>query len=147
MTCSEMNDTRAVIDGIGTHLRKKITPGSSIVAVYLFGSYAREQVREDSDIDIAFLLNEKDYKSDPFEASSLGHVLATDIGMSFGKSTDVTILNSSSVEMAYEIVTTGICLYEQDHDRRLEYEAVVRGLYFDFRPFIERLRSNCLERL
>ena len=69
------------------------------------------------------------------------------IGMKLGVQTDVTILNSASIEMTYEIVTLGRCVYEADIDSRVEYEARVRGMYFDFRPFLEDLRSRFLERL
>ncbi len=60
---------------------------------------------------------------------------------------DVTILNGSSVEMAYEVVTTGQCIYQADPDMRLEYEAKARGMYFDFRPFLLEMRSRCLASL
>ncbi len=126
---------------------ERVDPESFIAAVYLFGSHAREQAREDSDIDMAFLLDEKAYKSDPFQTSSSAYIIAADVGTRLGKNTDVAILNSSSIEMTYEIITTGICLYERDRERRFEYEAAARGMYFDFKPFIEQLRSDCLRRL
>ncbi len=132
---------------IRSYLMERVDAESFITAVYLFGSHAQERAREDSDIDMAFLLDEKAYKSDPFETSSPAYIIAADLGMRLGKNTDVTILNSSSVEMTYEIITTGICLYERDRDRRFEYEAAARGMYFDFQPFIEQLRSDCVDRL
>ena len=49
--------------------------------------------------------------------------------------------------MAYEVVTTGHCVYEVDLDQRLEYEALLRGMYFDFRPFLKELRARNLARL
>jgi len=67
--------------------------------------------------------------------------------LKFNKKTDVIILNSSSLEIAYEVIKTGRCLYEYDIDIRLEYEAKIRGMYFDFRPFLMDFRSKTKERI
>ena len=119
----------------------------SIVAVYLFGSYVKKKEKAQSDMDLAFLLDEKVYKADPFEATGPAYMAAMRIGMRLKRETDVVILNSSSVELAYEAVTSGCCVYEAEQDRRLEYEAIVKGMYYDFRPFLMELRSRFLERL
>jgi len=67
---------------------------------------------------------------------------ATEIGMMLNRQTDVIILNSASIETTYQAVTSGKVIFEADHDNRLEYEATVRGLYFDFKPFLDTLRSR-----
>jgi predicted nucleotidyltransferase len=119
----------------------------SIVAVYLFGSFLRGETEKSSDVDLAFLLDEKAYKSDPIEAMSPAHLIAAQVGMKVGKETDVTILNSASLEIAYEVVTTGKCLFELDPDMRMEYELKIKGMYFDFKPFLEELRAKSLAHL
>jgi predicted nucleotidyltransferase len=118
-----------------------------IVAGYLFGSLSRSELRPDSDIDLAFLLDEKAYKSDPINAMSPAHLIAAKVGMQLDRETDVTILNSASLEMAYEVVTSGKCLFELDLDLRMEYELKIKGMYFDFKPFLEDLRSKRLARI
>jgi predicted nucleotidyltransferase len=140
-------DTFLTIAGI---LRKQIAESQRrtfIIAVYLFGSCLNSGRREASDIDLAFLLDEESYKSDPIEAMSPAHLIAAQIGVKFDKETDVTILNSSSLEIAYEVVTTGKCLFELDPDMRMEYELKIKGMYFDFRPFLEELRAKSLAHL
>jgi predicted nucleotidyltransferase len=131
-------------------LRKAIDMTDSqgvIAAVYLFGSFLRGGLRIDSDIDLAFLLDEKAYKSDPIIAMSPAHLIAAKVGMQLDRETDVTILNSASLEMAYEVVTSGKCLFELDPDIRMEYEIKIKGMYFDFRPFLEELRAKALVNL
>jgi predicted nucleotidyltransferase len=131
-------------------LRKAIDMTDSqgvIAAVYLFGSFLRGGLRIDSDIDLAFLLDEKAYKSDPIIAMSPAHLIAAKVGMQLDRETDVTILNSASLEMAYEVVTSGKCLFELDPDLRMEYEIKIKGMYFDFRPFLEELRAKSLAHL
>jgi len=131
-------------------LRKAIdmTDSQGVIAgVYLFGSFLRGGLRIDSDIDLAFLLDEKAYKSDPIIAMSPAHLIAAKVGMQLDRETDVTILNSASLEMAYEVVTSGKCLFELDPDLRMEYEIKIKGMYFDFRPFLEKLRAKALVNL
>ncbi len=140
-------DTFLTIAGI---LRKQIAEGRGrtfMVAVYLFGSCLNSDTREASDIDLAFLLDGESYKSDPIGAMSPAHLIAAQVGVKYDKETDVTILNSSSLEIAYEVVTTGKCLFELDPDMRMEYELKIKGMYFDFRPFLEELRAKSLAQL
>jgi predicted nucleotidyltransferase len=143
---------KKLIDGdltaqLRQYFGQALKQSSAVIAVYLFGSHGRGRARERSDIDLAFLLDEREYRLEPLEASVPAYLSAARIGMELNKKTDVIILNGSSVEMAYEVVTSGLCLYESDRDRRLEYEATIRGLYFDFRPFLEELRKRCLDGL
>ena len=129
------------------YLREIIKDSSSIIAVYLFGSYANKKDKVSSDIDLAFLLDEKTYNADPFEAAGYAYMASMRVGIRFRKETDVVILNSSSIELAYEVVVSGRCVYEAEQDKRLEYEAAIRGMYYDFKPFLIKLRSRFLERL
>ena len=120
---------------------------TSIVSVYLFGSILKGNAGKTSDIDLAFLLDEKAYKSDAIIAMSSAHLIAAKVGTQLDRETDVTILNSASLEIAYEVVTTGKCLFEIDQDLRMEYEIKIKGMYFDFRPFLEELRAKSLAHL
>lgn len=128
-------------------LREANKANSAITGVYIFGSTVTGQARTTSDVDLAFLLHEDAYKADPLVASAPCYLAATRLGMEFGKKTDVTILNAASLEMAYEIVTSGLCLLAPDPEKRLEYEAALRGMYFDFKPFLDEIRSNSLSQL
>jgi len=120
----------------------------SIMAVYLFGSVLNhEKFKKNSDIDLAFLVDQVLYKQDPFIASSPAYLAATQIGLMFNRKTDVVVLNSASIETAYQAVTTGKVIYEADHDRRIDYEIVLKGLYFDFKPFLDKLRQHVILRM
>lgn len=120
---------------------------SAITCVYVFGSTVTGHAAITSDVDLAFLLDENTYKADPLAASSPCYLAATSVGMEIGKETDITILNAASLEMAYEIITSGLCLFSADPEKRLEYESSLRGMYFDFKPFLDELRSNSLSHL
>jgi len=131
-------------------LRKQIAEmqgETSIVSVYLFGSILKGNAGKKSDIDLAFLLDEKAYKSDAIIAMSPAHLIAAKVGSQLDREADVTILNSASLEIAYEVVTSGKCIFEIDPDLRMEYEIKIKGMYFDFRPFLEELRAKSLAHL
>ena len=141
-----MEKNSEITNAIQRYIAESQNDGS-IVAIYLFGSFLRGETGKGSDIDLAFLLDEKAYKSDPIIAMSPAHLIAAKVGMQLDRETDVTILNSASLEMAYEVVTSGKCLFELDPDLRMEYEIKIKGMYFDFRPFLEELRAKSLAHL
>jgi len=120
----------------------------SIKAVYLFGSVLdSNRFKPVSDIDMAFLVDMDLYKKDPLLATSSSYLLATEVGLRFDRQTDVTILNSASFETAYQVIVTGELIYEYDNNLRIEYEIALKGLYFDFKPFLNTLRSQHIARL
>jgi predicted nucleotidyltransferase len=128
-------------------LREIDIDNRTVVAVYLFGSNVKGDAGLDSDLDLAFLLDESAYRNDPLATVAPSYLAATNLGMTMGRETDVTILNAASLEIAYEVVVTGKCLLEIDRDKRMAYEIALRGMYFDFKPFLEELRSNCMNNL
>jgi predicted nucleotidyltransferase len=118
-----------------------------VLAVYLFGSSLRTDLKDSSDTDLAFLVDRHRYKEDAFMATSIVHRIADGIGSAAGREADALILNSASLEMAHEIIATGFCLFEIDHDMRLEYEIKIKGMNFDFQPFLSELRARKIARL
>ncbi|MCF8050017.1 MAG: nucleotidyltransferase domain-containing protein [Desulfobacterales bacterium] len=131
------------IDRIRSDAREAFAGSDTVLAVYLFGSMLdAETDRRPRDIDLAFLLDEAQYKNDPLEASSDAHLFAARLSGALEIKTDIVILNGASLEMAYEIITRGRAVYVADEDRRTDYECKVKGLYFDFKPFLEELRKG-----
>lgn len=141
------NSNIDIVKSTAESIAQTVQREDRIVAVYIFGSSLSGACKKTSDVDLAFLMDEPHYDSDPVKAVSPAYMIAVRIGISLAKKTDVTILNNASFEIAYEVITTGRCVYEIDQDRRMEYECKIRGLYFDFIPFIDELRSKNLERL
>jgi predicted nucleotidyltransferase len=133
---------REMIQLVGAH-----APAGLVLAVYVFGSSVRSDFKNSSDIDLAFLVDEQQYKEDPFIATAPAHMIANKIGLILDREIDVVILNSSSLEIAYEIITTGNPLFESDFELRLQYEIKIQGMYFDFQPFLSALRARKLAKL
>jgi hypothetical protein len=59
-------------------------PQGHLLVVYVFGSFARNQERVKSDIDLAFLVDQASYRKDPFEATVPVHMIAGKMGMQSG---------------------------------------------------------------
>lgn len=123
-------------------LQERIAPkGNLIKAIYLFGSLAKGKERSKSDIDLAFVFDERFYKEDPFRALQEAELLGAEIGKMMHKAVDVVILNGSSLSFAYYTVRNGICLYESSAVNRILYEVALDNKYQDFMPFIKELRE------
>ena len=75
-----MNPAADIIKAFHKAMDKTGRPGV-IIAAYLFGSFSRRESRPDSDIDLAFLLDEKTHKSDAIIAMSPAHLIAARVGM------------------------------------------------------------------
>ena len=63
-----MNRQSRIMTDLKGHLKELVEP-RSIVAVYLFGSHARNEAGAASDMDLAFLLDQEKYISAPYEAA------------------------------------------------------------------------------
>ncbi len=142
---ADSSPTKTIAHRLNSYISGSDEARKTVMAVYLFGSVLHpETFKADSDIDLAFLLDRSLYKQDPLINSAPAYMAAAEIAAMAERQTDVIILNSASIETAYQAITTGTPVYEADHEHRLEYEALVRGMYFDFKPFLEQLRTKSM---
>ncbi|MGI9861723.1 nucleotidyltransferase domain-containing protein [Moorella naiadis] len=111
-----------------------------IVAVYLFGSYLSrsDQAR---DVDLAVLLREP--------AGSITTIymsLYPQLGEIFSPlEVDLLFLNSATISMAFEVISTGRVIYCQDTERRTDFEYVISGLYMDYDYHLQQGRRELYE--
>jgi predicted nucleotidyltransferase len=134
--------TNHIIETMKTFLIKSSVQEPEIIAVYLFGSYLKEKPRKGSDIDLAFLFDREFYKKDSYRAFSVVQIMGANLGDIIGKAVDISLLNKASLFFSYEVISTGICLYEKNSKERILYEIAIKGQYYDFKPFIMKLRHN-----
>lgn len=98
---------------------------------YIFGSYARGEQGDNSDIDIAIMpnLTGVDKKSEVFMRGNL-----IEIGKSiFSRDVDVIFLSIDSVFLKYEVIHDGIVI--KDNDDRISFESLTLREYFDFKYY------------
>lgn len=89
---------------------------SGLIAVYAFGSAGTPYMRQDSDLDFAFLSGDLE---DPVRTWELAQAIAAAVG----RDVDLVDLRRTSTVMAAHIVSEGSRLYCADQDRCAEFEA------------------------
>lgn len=101
----------------------------SIVAAYLFGSYATENIGPLSDIDLAILLSSKFPPEKYFDKQlellgKVCHLLKTD-------EVDLVILNKAASLISYGITRNGKVIFSNDEKERIRFETKVINRYLD----------------
>ncbi|MDI6823632.1 MAG: nucleotidyltransferase domain-containing protein [Thermodesulfobacteriota bacterium] len=110
------------------------------VAVYLFGSRAQGSARADSDIDLALLL------PDDCSLPATERIdLIARLEELAGRRVDLVLLNRAPLPLQFEIIHTGIVLYESSFDARTDFEDIVVRDYLDLSPMLERSRQEIME--
>ncbi len=102
-----------------------------IISAYLFGSYAKGEQDQISDVDIALLFQPdlSDEEMAKLELSiwqKLAAILCTD-------EIDVLVLNQAPLVMQFEIIRTGKRICNNDNDRRIDFEVRACNRYWDFK--------------
>lgn len=118
-------------------LEKYLAASDEVSLAYLFGSEARGEAREGSDMDIAVLLT----RGRPKKLMDLPVNLAHDLERIAGRPVDLVVLQESSPDLIHRILRDGRVLYERDAAERIRFEVQARNEYFDVLPFIKRYRT------
>ena len=82
-----------------------------IVACYLFGSQATGKARPESDVDLAFLLNDSFDRSKSFD---LRIRYATDLSRQLRMEVDTVLLNDANEVLSGQIFSRGMVVYGDD---------------------------------
>jgi predicted nucleotidyltransferase len=83
--------------------------------IILFGSLASGRMREDSDVDIAFL---SDKSLSEYEVFGIGQELSS----ALGRDVDLIDLNKASTVFKANILGTGKIIYSPDENRKHEFQ-------------------------
>ena len=110
------------IDTIVSFLKENF---SNLVAVYLYGSSAKGNKTQESDIDIAILTNNK---TEPLEfwqrSQELAQLLKTDV--------DLVDLKAASTVMQFQIIFYGKRIYTQSQGQSELFENMILSKYMLF---------------
>lgn len=110
----------------------KINIEYKIKFAYLFGSRARGEEKNTSDIDLGICFNEN--YSEIEETFIRGNIIEEGRAF-FGIPVDIVSLNKASLSLKYEIVKDGVVL--KDSDERSFFESIVLREYFDFKYYAD----------
>lgn len=98
---------------------------------YLFGSLVEGETGPLSDADFGVLL--QNGSQDEARRSRLAHEITKTLNLGH---VDIVLLNRIPIELAYAVITQGICIYQRDEATRVEFEAYVLGRYGDYLPVL-----------
>lgn len=134
-----------MIDLLNSKLKGIFTP-EGVVAIYIYGSILKGKVREDSDIDIAMLTHHDVDAMERLGLIARIEAIFTSIFKSIGFYHEVRVLDMRSkyvsLQLLYEVITKGACVYEKSHNERREFENIIKGECYDFVPFLMSLRKR-----
>jgi predicted nucleotidyltransferase len=98
-----------------------------VLAAYLLGSFVRDSLRRDSDIDLALLLMPGQTMT-AIERAELGASLAFRIG----RDVDVGLISSHNLVYAHQVAFTGRRIFSRDVGRTDHDMTTLLGLYAQF---------------
>jgi predicted nucleotidyltransferase len=101
-----------------------------VVAVYLYGSYARDTATAGSDIDLGLLLTAP---PEPKLGNVLREVEAA-IEERLGRQVEAVALNRAAPDLVHRVLRDGVILLDRDRSARIKFEVRARNEYFDLAP-------------
>jgi hypothetical protein len=112
--------------------------GDDVACAYLFGSVARGEEREGSDLDVAVLLT----RDPPRTLHGLQNDLADALAEATGRKVDLVVLNCAPPDLVHRVLRDGILLLERDRSARVRFEVKARNEYYDLLPHLRRYRRG-----
>ncbi|WP_096198883.1 type VII toxin-antitoxin system MntA family adenylyltransferase antitoxin [Bacillus sp. FJAT-45350] len=118
---------------------KKIIERFNPICIYLFGSFVKGTVRKDSDVDIAFLSEEK---TDPYQV----FLVAQEIAETVRREVDLVNLSEASTVFKIQVVANGKLLYCTNEQKKDEFEMLVYKMYAKLneerKPVLDAIRES-----
>ncbi len=111
-----------------------------IIFAYIFGSYAKDNIRKDSDIDIAIYLKDS---IDTYEYLDMKMKLSE----ALRREVDLIILNDVTPLLKYEIYKNNILLFTNDKSIENKYKVKTLFEYNDMKRYLDLSYEKTIERL
>jgi predicted nucleotidyltransferase len=110
----------------------------AILAVYLFGSFAKGMAKESSDVDLAVLLRKDEIE----DFSLIGFISALDKKLEY--KTDVVLLNHADELLKFEVRKHGKLVFARSKEAVRRFEVMGRKTYEDFMYLHRRYVNSVL---
>jgi predicted nucleotidyltransferase len=109
-----------------------------IVAAWLFGSRARGDARDDSDVDVAILV--ADHRAGTLDSLHLD--VEGELERRVGREVQLVVLDAAPPDLVHRVLRDGILLLDRNRSARIAFEVRSRNEYFDLLPILERYRRR-----
>lgn len=123
-----------------SHLPSIFRKYPGIDAVYLFGSYARGEQRDDSDIDLGIVSSSAELRNRKLD------ILAELAAAGYCR-VDLVFLPSGKILLDHEIVSTHHLVYHKPEFDHPALFSLVTRMYLDFKPYLRVQREALKKRL
>ena len=117
---------------------ERAMPGR-LIAIYVFGSFARGGLRADSDVDIAFL---HERKFDPVDVFTIAQELASAIH----RDVDLVDLRGATTVLRGQVIGEGRAIYVDDENERGRFEMYSLSAYARFNEERGEVRESLAAR-
>ena len=128
---------------LAASVRNVLASAPSVAAAWIFGSMARGDVRDDSDLDVAILL--RDPTSTAASESEELLQLAAMLEKAAGRAVDVVVLGLMDPIIAHRVLSEGTLVFDEDPDRRIDFTSDVLSRYLDWAPLYEATAARSLD--
>jgi len=119
-------------------LKKAMEKDKEVLFAYLYGSYVRDPVRFESDIDVAVYLKSSDIK----EYLKKEEELTIELVIKIHKDRiDLRILNVLPLLLQYNILKDGIPIFVREDKERVDFETRVMNRFFELKPYIDEYQQ------
>ena len=117
-------------------IRATIEDVPGTVAVYVFGSVARDNDGPASDVDIAVLFDQVP------PSTLMGPRLSLEgrLEQALGRPVDLVVLNTASADLVHRVLRDGDLVVDRDRARRIRFEVAKRNEFFDLQPIRDAYR-------
>lgn len=115
----------------------------ALAAAWVFGSMGRGDAREDSDLDVAILL--KDRQATALTQRRALQDLAARLEQASGRPVDLVVLGLHDPIIAHRVLREGRLVLDADPERRIDFTSDVLARYLDWAPFYHRAAARSLE--
>lgn len=117
-----------------TKIRNYFSEKPQVVAAYLYGSFAREDAKKDSDIDLGIILSKKEHR--PFHLPQA--IFADELKKIINREIEIQDLTVCRIDFAHRVLSEGKLIYSGDEKKRIEFEEQVLRNYFDLKPSFDQ---------
>ncbi|MDI6826470.1 MAG: nucleotidyltransferase domain-containing protein [Candidatus Aenigmarchaeota archaeon] len=120
-------------------LRKR----KEILFAYLYGSFAKDEQRRESDVDVGVFLR-GGFQGGTFYEVELSLEIERRAGI---KNVEVVVLNDKPLRFLNQVLRYGKLIVSNNERERIKFETFVTKSYIDFKPYYEEYDKARVRRL
>lgn len=132
------------MDNLSNRIKHKLSE-LGVSLVYVFGSYAEETNRPDSDVDIGVVFQKQPDQGLISKKYGGLYDIFTDVFA--GKKVDIVFLERANLELRFDVISHGLLIFESSTGEHFDFEEKTSLLYADFKPILKMFDEAVFNRI